>query len=134
MLVLAACLPLITPKNSEYEVTVIEASDRVGGRILNLEVDGDDLIERAVSDLEQYLPGFKHNIKKARVTRHRRAVARYAPGTHGKIIEFKQRVKSIPGLSIISNDLDGVHLETAVTSAKQAVESFRVSRPEPSQR
>ena len=94
----------------------------------------DKLIEKAISDLEQYLPGFKHNIKKASVIRHRWAVARYAPGTHGKIIDFKKRVESIPGLSIISNDLDGVHLETAVTSAKQAVESLRASRPEPLQK
>jgi len=89
-----------------------------------IDLADDELIEKAVADLEQYLPGFKHNIKKASVIRHRWAVARYAPGTHGQIIDFKKRVELIPGLSIVSNDLDGVHLETAVASAKLTVESF----------
>jgi hypothetical protein len=61
-------------------------------------------------------------------------VARYAPGTHGKIIDFMKRIESIPGLSIVSNDLDGVHLETAVTAANQAVVSLRVSLPGPGQK
>jgi len=84
----------------------------------------DQLIEKATSDLEHYLPSFRKNIKKATVIRHHWAVARYTPGTHCKIINFKEQLKSIPGLSIISNDLDGVHMESAVTSAKQAAESL----------
>ncbi|MBE9537738.1 MAG: FAD-dependent oxidoreductase [Proteobacteria bacterium] len=93
-----------------------------------IDLPDDELIERAVADLEQYLPSFKHNIKKSSVTRHRWAVARYAPGTHSKIIDFKNRVNSIQGLSIVSNDLDGVHLETAVTSAREAAQRLATSR------
>ena len=89
-----------------------------------IDLADEELIERAVADLEQYLPDFKHNIKKASVVRHRWAVARYAPGTHGRIIDFKKRVESIRGLSIVSNDLDGVHMETAVSAARRAVESL----------
>jgi len=51
-------------------------------------------------------------------------VARYSPGTHRSIIEFKKRLESLEGLSIVSNDLDGVHMECAVTAARRAVESL----------
>jgi len=89
-----------------------------------IEQPDEELIEKAISDLEKYLPGFRHNIKKTSVVRYRWAVARYAPGTHGKIIGFKKQLESISGLSIISSDLDNVHMEAAVTSARQTVESL----------
>lgn len=84
----------------------------------------DELIEQAISDLEQFVPSFKDKINKTRVIRHRWMVARYSPGTHRRIIEFKKRVESVEGLSIVSNDLDGVHMECAVTAAGRTVESL----------
>jgi protoporphyrinogen oxidase len=83
-----------------------------------------ELIQQAVSDLEQFVPSFKGMIRETRVVRHRWMVARYSPGTHRSIIEFKRRVESVEGLSIVSNDLDSCHMESAVTAARRAVESL----------
>ncbi len=84
----------------------------------------DELIQQAISDLDKFVPSFKDNIKQTRVIRHRWMVARYPPGAHRRIIEFKKRVESVEGLSIVSNDLDGVHMECAVTAARRTVESL----------
>jgi protoporphyrinogen oxidase len=82
----------------------------------------EELIEQAISDLEQFVPSFRDRIKQTRMMRHRWMVARYAPGTHRSIIEFKKRVESVEGLSIVSNDLDSCHMESAVTAAKRTIE------------
>ena len=84
----------------------------------------EELIEQAISDLDHFVPIFKDNIKETRVLRHRWMVARYSPGTHRRIIEFKKRVESVEGLSIVSNDLESVHMESAVTAARRAVDSL----------
>lgn len=84
----------------------------------------DELIQQAIADLECYVPSFKDHIKQTRVIRHRWMVARYPRGAHRRIIEFKKRVESVEGLSIVSNDLDGVHMECAVTAARRAVDSL----------
>lgn len=83
-----------------------------------------ELIGQAISDLEHFVPSFRDRIRQTRVMRHRWMVARYAPGTHRRIIGFKKRVDSVEGLSIVSNDLDGCHMESAVTAARRAVESL----------
>jgi oxygen-dependent protoporphyrinogen oxidase len=84
----------------------------------------EELIRQAVSDLDHFVPSFKEGIRETRVIRHRWMVARYAPGTHRRIIEFKRRVESVEGLSIVSNDLDSCHMESAVTAARRTVESL----------
>ena len=84
----------------------------------------EELIRRAISDLEHFVPSFSDRIVQTRIIRHRWMVARYAPGTHRRIIEFKKRAGSVEGLSILSNDLDGVHMECAVTAARRTVDSL----------
>jgi len=84
----------------------------------------EELIEQAISDLEQFVPKFRNRIKQTRVMRHRWMVARYVPGTHRRIIEFKRQAESVEGLSIVSNDLDSCHMESAVTAARRAIESI----------
>lgn len=84
----------------------------------------EELTERAISDLEQFVPSFRARIRQTRVMRHCWMVARYPPGTHRRIIEFKKRVASVEGLSIVSNDLDSCHMESAVTAARRAIESL----------
>jgi protoporphyrinogen oxidase len=85
----------------------------------------EELTEQAISDLGHFVPSFVDRIVQTRVIRHRWMVARYAPGTHRRIIEFRKRVESVEGLSIVSNDLDGVHMECAVRAARRAVDSLQ---------
>jgi protoporphyrinogen oxidase len=84
----------------------------------------EELIRQAISDLEHFVPSFEDALRKTRVIRHRWMVARYAPGTHRRIIEFKRRIEAVEGLSIVSNDLDSVHMESAVTAAKRTVNTL----------
>jgi oxygen-dependent protoporphyrinogen oxidase len=84
----------------------------------------EELIEQAISDLGHFVPSFEDRIVQTRVIRHRWMVARYAPGTHRRIIEFKKRVESVEGLSLVANDLDGAHMESAVTAARRTVDSL----------
>lgn len=87
-----------------------------------IDCSDDELIQQAISDLEHFVPDFKDAIKQTRVMRHRWMVARYPRGAHRRILEFKKLLESVKGLSIVSNDLDSVHMESAVTAAKRAVD------------
>lgn len=79
-----------------------------------------ELIAKAKVDLKSYMPAFDDAIIDTFVVRHDWMVARYPVGMHAAILAFKKQAASIAGLSIISNDLNDVHMESAVSSAKRA--------------
>jgi protoporphyrinogen oxidase len=81
-----------------------------------------EIIAQALADLAPQLPGLAEQVEEARVMRHDWAVARYGPGAHRRIIDFKAYARTLTGISYAGNDYDGVHMESGVRSALRAAE------------
>lgn len=81
-----------------------------------------DTIARALADLEAFVPGVANFVEEARVMKHRRGIARYAPGTHRKILDFKAYASGLKGVSFAGNDYDSVHMESGIRSAYRAAD------------
>jgi len=84
------------------------------------EMSDTDTIAQALADLDAFIPGVAGFVEEAPVMKHRRGIARYALGTHRKILDFKAYAKSLPGVSFAGNDYDSVHMESGVRSAYRA--------------
>lgn len=81
-----------------------------------------DTIAHALRDLDAFIPGVANWVEDARVMKHRRGIARYAPGTHRKIIDFKAYASGLKGISFAGNDYDSVHMESGIRSAHRAAD------------
>jgi protoporphyrinogen oxidase len=79
-----------------------------------------DVINHARNDLEAFFPGFSEWIDEARVFRHSWGVARYGPGMHGKVLDFKRYAQTLKGLSFAGTDYDSIHMESGVRSGQRA--------------
>lgn len=84
------------------------------------EMSDADTIATALRDLEAFIPGVANWVEEARVMKHRRGIARYAPGTHRKIIDFKAYAAGLKGISFAGNDYDSVHMESGIRSGYRA--------------
>lgn len=82
----------------------------------------DEVIAKALKDMEVFFPGIAGMVEAVKVQRHHWGLARLSPGMHGKILEFKRQAEKLRGVSFASNDFDGVHMESAVQSGLRAAE------------
>ncbi|HHM8127199.1 TPA: NAD(P)/FAD-dependent oxidoreductase [Pseudomonas aeruginosa] len=80
----------------------------------------DAIIHQALNDMEAFVPEIASWVEEARLVRHSWGTARYAPGTHRKILDFKRYTETLQGISFASNDFDGVHMESGIRSAQRA--------------
>ncbi|HWU65356.1 MAG TPA: NAD(P)/FAD-dependent oxidoreductase [Ensifer sp.] len=78
------------------------------------------IIERARLDLEAFFPGFSGWIDEAQVVRHNWGLARYEPGMHRKVLDFKKLAETFKGLSFAGTDYDSIHMESGVRSGQRA--------------
>lgn len=79
-----------------------------------------DVIAQAQKDLEVFFPGFADWIEEARVYRHSWGVARYGPGMHRKVLDFKAYAETLDGVSFAGTDYDSIHMESGVRSGLRA--------------
>lgn len=86
-----------------------------------------DTIAHALSDLDAFIPGIANYVEEARVQKHRRGIARYAPGTHRRILDFKRHAATLEGISFAGNDYDSVHMESGVRSGHRAAKRALLS-------
>ncbi|MBN2977125.1 FAD-dependent oxidoreductase [Pseudomonas sp. MAFF 301380] len=70
--------------------------------------------------MEAFFPNISNWVDEAQVVRHQWGMARYAPGAHRRILDFKRHAESLHGISFAGNDFDGVHMESGVRSARRA--------------
>lgn len=79
-----------------------------------------ELVDLARRDLEPFFPGFSAWIEEAHVVRHSWGLARYEPGMHRKVLDFKVLAETFRGLSFAGTDLDSIHMESGVRSGQRA--------------
>ncbi len=79
-----------------------------------------EVVSRALKDIDPMFPGIANWVEEARVVRHDWGFARYEPGAHRRVIDFKAYAKTLRGVSFAGNDYDGVHMESAVRSGLRA--------------
>lgn len=79
-----------------------------------------EIIERARADLEAFFPGFSPWIDEAHVFRHDWGLARYEPGMHRKVLDFKKQAEGFRGVSFAGTDYDSIHMESGVRSGQRA--------------
>jgi len=81
-----------------------------------------DIIARALRDIEPMFPGIANWVEEARVMRHTWGFARYEPGDHRRVLDFKAYASQLQGVSFAGNDYDGVHMESALRSGQRAAQ------------
>jgi protoporphyrinogen oxidase len=82
----------------------------------------DEILKRAVEDLEPVIPGLSHSVEEARVFWHQEAgMGHYPAGSYRKVLEFKEKARGVPGLSFVSDIFGGCFMEAAMVSAAEAV-------------
>jgi hypothetical protein len=83
----------------------------------------DEIIRKALDDLEQMIPGISGWVDKAEVFWHKEAgMGHYPTGMYRKVIDFKKEAKDLKGVSFVSDILGGCFMEAAMASADEAVQ------------
>lgn len=111
-----------TPFMAPSGKAIISAWPAYPGGAEMIEKSDADIIARALSDLEPMFPGIAEQVEEARVMRHSWGFARYEPGSHRRLLDFKAYASKLKGVSFAGNDYDGVHMESAVRNGQRAAE------------
>lgn len=82
----------------------------------------DTVIAQALKDMALFHPGMAGMIEHVEVVRHPWGVARYGPGTHRRVLRFKQAAEKLRGLSFAGTDFDSIHMEAGVRSGMRAAQ------------
>jgi oxygen-dependent protoporphyrinogen oxidase len=83
--------------------------------------EGDDTITgRVAQDLERIFPGVSGDVDWVRVDRYQHGFPHFGPGAYGRALEFRESVRSIHGLAVAGDFIEGGLLEGAALSGKRA--------------
>ena len=86
-----------------------------------MEQTDEEVLAKAVEDIEWMIPGFSGWIEEAKVVRHAFVNALYPPGSYRRLAEFRERAERLRGVSFSSSALRGTSMEAAMSSAAAAV-------------
>lgn len=111
---------LKTPFMAPSGNSIVSAWPAYPGGAEMLKKSDEEMIAHALKDLEPMIPGIAGMIEAARVQRHNWGLARYEPGAHRRLLDFKRYAGTLNGISFVGNDYDGVHMEAAVRSGLRA--------------
>jgi hypothetical protein len=81
-----------------------------------------EIIAQALKDLAPVFPGIADWVDEAYVQRHEWGLARYAPGDHHKLLEFKRYSQTLQGVSFAGSDYDAVHMESGARNGARAAQ------------
>lgn len=82
----------------------------------------DEIIAKALKDVEPMIPGISGMIEHAEVFWHKEAgMGHYPAGSYRKVLDFKEKAKDLKGVSFVSDILGGCFMEAAMASADEAV-------------
>lgn len=82
--------------------------------------DDDTIIQRVAQDLARVFPGVSGDVDWVRVDRYRHGFPHYSPGAYGRALEFRESARSIQGLAVAGDFIEGGLLEGAALSGKRA--------------
>ena len=85
-----------------------------------IDEDDDTITGRVAQDLERIFPGVSGDVDWVRVDRYQHGFPHFAPGTYGRALEFRESVRSIHGLAVAGDFIEGGLLEGAALSGKRA--------------
>jgi protoporphyrinogen oxidase len=81
-----------------------------------------EIIKQALSDTEEIIPGVSNWVDEARVFWHKEAgMGHYPPGSYQKVLDFKQKVGDLKGVSFVSDIFGGCFMEASMATAADAV-------------
>ncbi len=82
----------------------------------------DEILKRAVEDLEPVIPGLSSSVEETRVFWHQAAgMGHYPAGSYRRVLEFKEKARDLRGISFVSDIFGGCFMEAAMWSAAEAV-------------
>jgi protoporphyrinogen oxidase len=84
-----------------------------------------ELIKTALEDAEAMVPGVGNMVDRVEVFRHPYGVPQFPPGAYKALLEFKNGIKPLKGISFVSDIFGGHYMEASLMSAKNAVERLR---------
>lgn len=82
--------------------------------------DDDTITGRVAQDLERIFPGVSGDVDWVRVDRYRHGFPHFGPGAYGRALEFRESVRSIQGLAVAGDFIEGGLMEGAALSGKRA--------------
>jgi len=82
----------------------------------------DEIIQKALKDLDLMIPGVSDWVDEAQVFWHKEAgMGHFPTGAYKKVLEFKEKAKDLKGVSFVCDILGGCFMEAAMASAHEAV-------------
>lgn len=111
-----------TPHLSPSGNAIISAWPTFPHTVDLMKLSDDEIATIALADMEAFVPGIRGWVDQATVVRHDWAIARYAPGSVKKILQFKEYAKTLQGLSFAGTDYEFIHMEAGILAAYRAVE------------
>jgi protoporphyrinogen oxidase len=81
----------------------------------------DEIIRKALEDVELMVPGFSRWIEEAAVYSHPYGQAPYSTGSYRRVLDFLESAKTLKGVSFASDLFGGSYMECAMASAAAAV-------------
>lgn len=82
----------------------------------------DEIIEKALKDVEMMIPGISGWVDEAQVFWHKKAgMGHFPTGSYKKVLDFKEKAKDLKGVSFVSDMFGGCFMEAAMISANEAV-------------
>ncbi|MBI5115363.1 FAD-dependent oxidoreductase [Candidatus Poribacteria bacterium] len=82
----------------------------------------DEILKKALADTELMIPGISNWVEEARVFWHKEAgMGHFPTGSYRKVLDFKEKIKDLEGVSFVSDILGGCFMEAAMVSATEAV-------------
>lgn len=87
-----------------------------------MQLTDEEILKKAVEEVEAMIPGFSQWIEEATVFRHPFVNVLYPPEAYRRVLNFKAQTGRLAGVSFVSSALEGTSMEAAMTSAAMAVQ------------
>jgi len=85
----------------------------------------DELIKIALKDAEGMVPGVGSMVEHVEVFRHPYGVPQFPAGAYKALLDFKEGIEDLKGVSFVSDIFGGHYMEASLMSAKCAVDRLR---------
>ncbi len=89
-------------------------------RLKNL--SDDEIIKIAIRDAEEMVPGVGKMVEHTEIFRHPFGVPQFPAGAYKQLIDFREEIQKLRGISFVADIFGGHYMEASLMSAKDAVD------------